>query len=351
MFPFALRIIFKILNKSTQYISFLAIALFLTLFLLIKESLVIYEEKFINSLKGLYPEYVTNSTSTIEKLKNENIEIVQEVFVYSEEILFSYNEDDEMAKFMNVRTFDKEQKDILFSTIDVESGCVNKPTTIWLSERLYLNMKQDAIFNGKYLYFIDSDDEYIKYDICTFKLANDEKWLVTSTSNAKNIAYLPLPTNSLYTTDKNLKEELLEISKINNWKKYIDYEDLGIFLLAQHISQGFLVAFFIFLSIFMMITFSSLTKEFELSIFLQKLYGMNFFKTIILFSIFFFLYIVILLFVVFLFYTISTVVTENILNITISLDLYNIFIMFVLLMFVGVSSSFLVVKKYHKLPL
>jgi len=295
MFPFALKIIFSILNKSTQYISFVAIALFLTFFLLVKESLVIYEEQFINSLKGLYPEFVTNSTSVLSRLKEKNIDVVSEIFVYSEEIQLSYGDEEDISKFMNVRTFDTNHKKELFSTIKIKNSCVQTPTTVWLSNRLYTNMSQDNAFDGKSIYFVDPDDTYVKYDICTFTLANNEKWLVTSTKNAKNMAYMPLPTNSLLLKNKKIKEELYKTSKVYNWKKYIDYEDLGVFLLAQHISKSFLIAFFIFLVIFMIITFSSLAKEFEASIFLQKMYGMNFMTTIALFSIFFIIYVSLLL--------------------------------------------------------
>lgn len=351
MYSFAFRIIFAILNKSTQYISFIAITLFLTFFLMIKEGLVTYEDKFINSLKGLYPEFVTTSKSTLKSLHSTPSDIVKEIFVYSEEILLSYDGEDDISKFMNVRTFDAKHKEELFSTIELNSECRDDAKTIWLSDRLFKNMSQDNSFDEKHLYFVGNDDEYAKYSICVFELANDEKWLVTATLNAKEMAYMPLPINSIYTKDKKLKEKLYEMSKINNWKKYIDYEDLGAFLLAMHVSESFLFAFFIFLVIFMIITFSSLAKEFEASIFLKKMFGMNIYDTILLFSMFFFFYIVALLGFVFLEYFSISFIVSSVLGVELKLDMQNLSIIAISLMFIGIIVSSIVSKKYHKLPL
>ena len=352
MYLFALKIIFAILNKSTQYISFVSITLFLSIFLLIEQGLISYEDKFINSLKGLYPEFVTSSVSTVAKLNlNNKAEVVKEIFVYSEEIMFSYGDYEDISKFMNVRTFDPKYKDELFSTIDIISGCSEGENTVWLSDRLYRNMLQDSAFDKKNLYFLDINDELKKYDICVFSLANDEKWLVTSTQNAKKMAYMPLPTNSIYTDDPKLKSELYNMKKVNNWKKYIDYEDLGAFLLSKQISQSFLFAFFIFLVIFMIITFSSLAKEFEASIFLKKMFGMSLFNTMTLFSIFFFLYVIILLAVVFIEYKLISLIILNILHIELPIDYGQLGIIFMVLVFTGSFLSALVSKKYHRLPL
>lgn len=351
MYFFAFRIIFAILNKSTQYISFIAITLFLTFFLMIKEGLVTYEDKFINSLKGLYPEFVTTSKSTLATLKNTNADIVKEIFVYSEEIMLSYGDDESISKFMNVRTFDSAHKDELFSTIDVDQSCKTDKKTVWLSDRLFKNMSQDNAFDREHIYFINNNDEYEKYSICIFELANDEKWLVTETANAKEMAYMPLPLNSIYTKDKKLKERLYATKKVNNWKKYIDYEDLGAFLLAMHISESFLLAFFIFLVIFMVITFSSLAEEFEASIFLQKMFGMNIYNTILLFSMFFILYVVFLLVFVVVEYTLISLVVFNVLNVSLLLDIKNLSIIAISLIFIGIIVSALVSKKYHRLPL
>lgn len=351
MYPFAFKIIFAILNKSTQYISFIAITLFLTFFLMIKEGLITYEDKFINSLKGLYPEFVTTSKSTLESLTNTPSDIVKEIFVYSEEIMLSYGDDEDISKFMNVRTFDLKHKDELFSTIDVDESCVEDEKTIWLSDRLFRNMSQDNLFDKKHLYFMSNNDEYEKYSICVFELANDEKWLVTATANAKEMAYMPLPVNSIYTSDFKLKKKLYKTKKINNWKKYIDYEDLGAFLLAKHVSQSFLVAFFIFLVIFMIITFSSLAKEFEASIFLKKMFGMNIYDTIILFSMFFIFYVVLLLGFVVIEYTLISLVVSSVLGVTLSINIENLVIIAIALMLTGVFVSALVTKKYHRLPL
>jgi len=351
MYSFAFKIIFAILNKSTQYISFIAITLFLTFFLMIKEGLVTYEDKFINSLKGLYPEFVTTSKSAQKSLLNTPSDIVKEIFVYSEEIMLSYGDDEDISKFMNVRTFDDKHKDELFSTIDVDKSCVSDDRTIWLSDRLFRNMSQDSLFDKQHLYFMSNDDEYEEYSICVFELANDEKWLVTATSNAKEMAYMPLPVNSIYTSDIKLKNQLYTMKKVNNWKKYIDYEDLGAFLLAKHVSESFLFAFFIFLVIFMIITFSSLAKEFEASIFLKKMFGMNIYDTIILFSMFFILYVVFLLGFVVVEYSLISLVVENTLGVSLSLNMQNMMIIAVSLMLTGTLVSAVVTKKYHRLPL
>jgi len=351
MYLFALKIIFSILNKSTQYLSFITIALFLTFFLLIKQSLMIYEVKFIDSLKGLYPEFVTTSVSTLKKLKEDGVSAVPEIFVYSEEILFSYDEDEEIAKFMNVRTFDKKHKDALFSTITLLSACKETEKTVWLSNRLYDNMIQDNAFNKESLFFMDSDDNYQDYNICIFKLDNNEKWLVTSTKNAKKMAYMPLASRTIYTNDFNVKEKLYHTKKVYNWKKYIDYDDLGIFLLAKHVSKAFLVAFFIFLMIFMIITFSSLAKELESSIFLQKMYGMNFTMTVFMLSSFFTIYTFFLLIATIFFYKIFVFTAGITLHIQIVLDMQLLMNLTLLLIFIGIIVSTFITKKYHKLPL
>jgi len=351
MYFFAFKIIFAILNKSTQYISFIAISLFLSVFLLIDQGLVTYEEKFINSLKGLYPEFVTSSASTLDRLRSEDADVVKEIFVYSEEIMFSYGAYEDISKFMNVRTYDNKHKEALFSTIDADLTCANNENVVWLSDRLYKNMLQDSAFDKKHLYFLDLNDELKEYDVCTFNLANDEKWLVTSTKIAKQMAYMPLPTNSIYTKDLKLKSKLYTMKKVNNWKKYIDYEDLGVFLLSKQASSAFLFAFFIFLAIFMIISFSSLAKEFEAGIFLKKIYGMTLLNTMFLFSMFFFLYVSVLTFVVYIEYKISSFILFDTLGISLSLNNQMLGIIFVVLVLTGSFVSALVSKKYHRLPL
>ena len=351
MYKFAFKIIFAILNKSTQYISFIAITLFLTFFLLIKEGLLTYEDAFINSLKGLYPEFVTTSKSTIESLKNTPSDIVKEIFVYSEEIMLSYDGEDDISKFMNVRTFDSKHKNELFSTIKLQGECQENTKTIWLSDRLFQNMSQDKLFDKKSLYFMGNNDEYEQYNICTFKLANDEKWLVTSTQNAKKMAYMPLPLYSIYTKDKKLKTKLYKTKKVNNWKRYIDYDDLGAFLLALHVSESFLFAFFIFLVIFMIITFSSLAKEFESSIFLKKIFGMNIYDTMMLLSLFFVLYVFLFILFVVIEYKLMAWVILKVLGVDLMLDKIYLLYIAISLMFIGSLASIFVTKKYHKLPL
>jgi len=351
MYLFALKIIFAILNKSTQYISFIAITLFLSVFLLIEQGLITYEEKFINSLKGLYPEFVTNSKSTLKLLEKEDADIVKEIFVYSEEIMFSYSDDEEISKFMNVRTFNEAYKEVLFSSINIDTNSQADPDTVWLSQRLFDNMSQDSAFDKKHLYFLDLNDEYKAFKVCVFKLANDEKWLVSSTKNAKEMAYMPLPTNTIYTNNPHLKSELYSMKKINNWKKYIDYEDLGVFLLAKQVSKAFLVAFFIFLVIFMIITFSSLAKEFEASIFLKKMFGMDIYNTILLLSIFFFLYVSLLILSVYVQYQMISLVIYKVLEVELMLNLEKLSLIFIALVFIGALMSIFVSKKYHRLPL
>ena len=352
MYIFALKIIFAILNKSTQYISFIAITLFLTFFLITKQGLVIYEDEFINSLKGLYPEFITNSVSMVKKYKDsKDVEVVKEIFVYSEEIQFSYGDDLDVSKFMNVRTYDKAHREELFSTLTLDGTCDVKEDTLWISNRLYQNMLQDSSFDKKHLYFVNNDDEYQQFSICTFELTNNEKWLVTSTKNASQMAYMPLASNALYVKDKKLKKKLYKESKINSWKEYIDYDDLGIFLLAKHVSTSFLVAFFIFLISFMIIAFSSLAKEFEASIFLQKIFGMNKQNTIFLYILFFIIYIFFLGATVILEYNIITFLIYKILSITIILDILNLALISLLLLITGIFVSTFITLKYHRLPL
>ncbi len=350
MYKFAFKIILAILNKSTQYISFIAITLFLTFFLMIKEGLITYEDKFINSLKGLYPEFVTTSKSALKALEGKDVEIVKEIFVYSEEILLSYDGDEDISKFMNIRTYDAKHKGALFSSIDTDETCDANEKTLWLSNRLYNNMAQDNAFDKKHLYFMGNDDEYIEYNFCVFHLANDEKWLVTSTLNAKEMAYMPLPLNTIYTTDKKIKKMLYGMKKVYNWKKYIDYEDLGVFLLAMHVSDVFLLAFFLFLVIFMIITFSSLAKEFEASIFLKKIFGMNIYDTILLLSTFFVTYVVLILVFVLVEHTLLSFALTNVLGTSLSLDTKNLGIIGIFLVLIGIVVSVAVSKKYHRLP-
>ncbi|SFV75288.1 hypothetical protein MNB_SM-3-16 [hydrothermal vent metagenome] len=352
MYLFALKIIFAILNKSTQYISFIAITLFFTSFLLIKQGLVVYEDKFINSLKGLYPEFVTSSLSMVKKYQNKkDIDIAKEIFVYSQEIGFSYGDGVDVTKFMNVRTFDSKHKKELFTTLTLEKGCKEQNNTIYLSDRLYENMIKDGTFDKKHLYFIDENEEYIPYNICKFSLANDEKWLVTSTKNGKNMAYMPRATNVLYTTNPQEKKLLYQEKKIHTWKDYIDYDDLGIFLLAQHIASIFLIAFFLFLAIFMIIVFSSLTKEFEASIFLKKIFGMSQLDTIFLYILFFIIYIGGIDIFVFLEYQGLAFLIEYFLGVYLAFDILYLGYISLALLVLGVIVSVLVVRKYHRLPL
>ena len=217
---FALKIIFTILNKVTQYISFVAVTLFITFFLIINQGLLIYEDVFINSLKGLYPEFITSSSSLVKTVQKrysyDEINIKNEVFVHSEEIEFSYDSQDDMTKFMNVRTYDMDYKEKLFSTLDGLGTCKERDNTIWMSQRLFDNMTQDTIFNKTSIFFRDEDDNYIEYPICRFKLDNNEKWLLLSTDTAKEIAYLPFTKYVLYTNDRDIKDEFYNISSLNN---------------------------------------------------------------------------------------------------------------------------------------
>ena len=350
---FALKIIFVILNKTTQYISFFSITLFVTFFLLIKQGLFVYEDIFINSLKGLYPEFITSSSSISKQLKTkytDKIDIRDEIFVHSEEIGFSYEGEDTITKFMNVRTYDEKYKDKLFSTLNL-NRCKETPQTIWLSSRLYDNMSEDNSFDKKYLYFIDEDENYHKYPICVFELSNNEKWLLLSTKTAKNIAYMPFTKHIIYTKDKQIKEQLYSMKDINNWKKYIDYDDLGIFLLAKEISSTFLTSFFIFLIVFMTIAFSSLVKEFEASIFLTKLYGLNIYRTVVLYSVFFAIYTLAIGLFVFLEYNLITYFINIVVNFSLNLDI-GLFVQVIQILFgIGVVSSIIMAIKYHRLPL
>jgi len=352
---FALKIIFLILNKATQYISFVAITLFITFFLLIQQGLLIYEDIFINSLKGLYPEFITGSTELSKKLKGKysksNLNIKEEIFVHSEEIEFSYDGKDDITKFMNVRTYNSEYKSKLFDTLKISQKCDEKPNTIWLSSRLYNNMNQDNKFSQDKLFFKDEDDNYIQYPICVFELGNSEKWLLTSTKNAKNIEYMPFTKNIIYTDDTNIKNELYEMKELKNWKNYIDYDDLGLFLLAKNISSTFLATFFIFLITFMIISFSSLAKEFSISIFLTKLYGLNLYRSIVLYTFFFCIYTLAIAFSVVLEYNLIVYLIGTVTSFSIDFNV-DIFISILeILVLIGFFVSLFISKKYHRLPL
>jgi hypothetical protein len=352
MYSFSFKIIISILNKATQYISFLAIGLFLTFFLLIKEGLVVYEDIFINSLKGLYPEFLTQHSSIANKYKdNENITISKEVFVHSEEVMFSYDGDEGISKFMNVRTFNSQYKEKLFNTLNVSPSCRVQKNTVWISNRLYDNMIQDKSFNQKSIFFVNEEDEYIQYPVCVFALGNNEKWLITSTNTAKEMVYMPETNYIFYASGKKTKESLYSQAKVNNWKKYIDYEDLGIFLLSKEISSTFLISFFLFLVVFMIIAFSSLAKEFQSSIFLQKLFGMNIYQTIFFFSLFFFLYILILFIFVWVEYHIIYYILYKIIGVELILNYSLFFLSMFSLFLLGLLVSIAVTKKYHRLPL
>lgn len=351
---FALKIIFTILNKFTQYISFVAITLFITFFLLIKQGLGVYEDIFINSLKGLYPEFITSSTSVAKKLKSDykdKIVIKDEIFVYSEEIEFSYNGKDSITKFMNVRTYDNQFKDKLFNSLKVNQICNETPDTIWISSRLYKSMSEDAQFNKHSLFFKDEDDNFIEYPICVFELDNGEKWLLTSTSNAKKIAYMPFSKKVIYTNDKKIKNELYKVKKVDNWKKYIDYDDLGLFLLAKDVSNVFLIAFFVFLITFMLTTFSSVAKEFETSIFLIKLYGLNFYRSVVLYTFFFFIYTIAVALFVYIEYNLITYIASFFVSVDLSLNLELFKKILEYLIVIGFFVSLIITIKYHRLPL
>ncbi len=352
---FALKIIFLILNKATQYISFISITLFITFFLFIKQGLFIYEEIFINSLKGLYPEFITGSTSlskTInDKYSKSNLDIKEEIFVHSEEIEFSYDGEDDITKFMNVRTYDSEYKTKLFNTLKITQTCNEQDNTIWMSSRLFNNMSQDNLFSKNSIFFRDEDDNYIKYPICVFQLDNSEKWLLTSTQNSKEIAYMPFVKNVVYTQDSDIKDELYKINDLNNWKQYIDYDDLGLFLLAQNISGTFLTTFFIFLITFMVIAFSSLAKEFSISIFLTKLYGLNIYRSIILYTFFFFIYTLAIAGFVLIEYSLISYIIELTTMLSIPLDITIFVTILEILAVIGFCVSIFISVKYHRLPL
>jgi hypothetical protein len=352
---FALKIIFVILNKSTQYISFISITLFITFFLIIKQGLFLYEDIFINSLKGLYPEFITSSVSVSNDLKQtfsrDKLSITNEVFVHSEEVEFSYNGEDDITKFMNVRTFNERYKQKLFSTLKDTQNCDKDEKTIWMSSRLYYNLSQDSAFDKRYIYFKDEDDNYLKYNICKFEFENNEKWLLISSSTVKNIAYMPFAKYVVYTDDKKIKEKLYQTHNLDNWKRYIDYDDLGIFLIAKEVSNTFLGTFFIFLFSFMIIAFSSLAKEFEASIFLTKLYGFNIAKTILLYLIFFILYIFFISVFILLEYYIVTYLISMTTDFIVPLD-FNLLIMIIeVLLGIGLFVSLFISIKYHRLPL
>ena len=352
MFSFSFKVIFAILNKPTQYISFFAISLFITLFILVKDGLIMYEDIFINSLKGLYPEFVTNSKSTTKKYEVlEGVSVSKEIFVYSQEIAFSYDGEVDISKFMNVRTYDIKKKKILFDSIDYDKSCKEDDRTLWVSNRLYDTMSQDSDFNKKSIYFVDNEDEYREYNICRFNLANDEKWMITSTSIAKDIAYFPFVSSVFYVDNKDIKDRLYNDKKVNNWKKYIDYDDYGIFLLSSEVSSSFLITFFIFLITFMIIAFSSLGKEFESAIFLFKLFGMDLINTMFTYLMFFIIY-TMLLFVVVLFeYNVILAIINSTLSLQLEINFNIISIIALLLFAISLVLSVLIPKKYHRMPL
>jgi len=322
---------------------------------MVKQGLFIYEDIFINSLKGLYPEFITSSSSLSKSLQaqypNGKIDIRNEIFVHSEEIGFSYEGVDNVTKFMNVRTYDKKYKEKLFSTLTITKKCKEKDNTIWMSSRLYDNMSQDTSFNKKTIFFLDEDENYKEYPICRFQLDNNEKWLLMSTSTAKEIAYMPFTKYVVYTQDKLIKDKLYNTSDMNNWKKYIDYDDLGIFLLAKQVSSAFLTSFFIFLIVFMMIAFSSLVKEFEASIFLTKLYGLNIYRTIVLYTFFFILYSLVIEAFVFVEYYAITYLIDIIVNFSMPIDMVLFGDIIKILFAIGFVTSVLMAVKYHRLPL
>ena len=349
---FALKIIFLILNKATQYISFISITLFITFFLFIKQGLFIYEDVFINSLKGLYPEFITGSTSLAKSIGDKyKVTIKNEIFVHSEEIEFSYDSKDDITKYMNVRTYDNEYKSKLFDTLNVIKKCNETPQTIWLSSRLFDNMAQDTLFDGKTLFFKNEDDNYMQFPVCQFQLDNNEKWLLTSTQNAKKIAYMPFIKKVIYLKDKKVKEELYSIKELNNWKQYIDYDDLGLFLLAKEVSSTFLATFFIFLITFMMISFSSLAKEFSVSIFLTKLYGLNIYRSIVLYTFFFLLYTLAISIFVVVEYNLIAYLIQITTSFEISLDTSIFISILEILAIIGFFVSLFISIKFHRLPL
>ncbi len=352
---FALKIIFVILNKTTQHISFVSITLFITFFFIIKQGLFLYEDIFINSLKGLYPEFITSSSSLSKKLEAkyplDKIKIKNEIFVHSEEVEFSYDSQEDITKFMNVRTYDEEYKDKLFNTLTIKELCDQKPNTIWISSRLYDNMSQDSIFNKRSIFFRDEDDNYHEYNLCKFDLNNNEKWLLVSTKLAKKIAYMPFAKHVIYTNDKQIKDELYKTKGVHTWKQYIDYDDLGVFLLAKEVSSTFLITFFIFLITFMIIAFSSLAKEFESSVFLIKLYGLNIFRTVLLYSFFFLLYTIAIAVCVYIEYTLITFFIQLVAHFSMPFDLSFFMMILEILVAIGFAVSVFIALKYHRLPL
>jgi len=236
-------------------------------------------------------------------------------------------------------------------TLKIDPNCKETKDTIWLSSRLYSNMIQDRSFDKKILYFKDDNDNYKSYPICTFELDNNEKWLLTSINTAKNIAYLPFTKHIVYTNNKDIKEKLYLIKGLDNWKQYIDYDDLGVFLLAKNISLTFLTSFFIFLITFMIMAFSSLAKEFESSIFLTKLYGLNIYRTIVLYTFFFFLYTFIIGCFVFIEYYSVSYLIGYVANFFLVLDLSLFTMILKILMIIGLFVSLFISIKYHRLPL
>jgi len=330
-------------------------SLFITFFLLFFLGLFIYEDIFINSLKGLYPEFVTPSAKLSKTLqnryKNRDFIAKEEVFVHSEEISFSYDGKEDLTKLMNVRTYANEYKYELFNTLKITKVCNETNNTIWMSSRLYNNMSQDTIFDRTSLYFKDEDDNYHKYNICQFDLDNDEKWLLISSEVAKNIAYLPFPKYVLYTDEKDIKEQLYTTKAVNSWKKYLDYDDLGIFLLAKEVSNTFLTTFFIFLITFMIIAFSSLAKEFEASIFLTKLYGLNIYRSIALYTFFFLIYTLAIALVVYVEYNVIVFFISSVTNFAITLDINIFYTILKILAVIGFVVSIFMSLKYHRLPL
>ena len=252
---------------------------------------------------------------------------------------------------MNVRTYANEYKNELFNTLKITKVCNETNNTIWMSSRLYNNMSQDTIFDRTSLYFKDEDDNYHKYNICQFDLDNDEKWLLISSEVAKNIAYLPFPKYVLYTDEKDIKEQLYTTKAVNSWKKYLDYDDLGIFLLAKEVSNTFLTTFFIFLITFMIIAFSSLAKEFEASIFLTKLYGLNIYRSIALYTFFFLIYTLAIALVVYVEYNVIVFFISSVTNFAITLDINIFYTILKILAVIGFVVSIFMSLKYHRLPL
>jgi hypothetical protein len=175
--------------------------------------------------------------------------------------------------------------------------------------------------------------------------------MLTSTLVAKEIAYMPFTKKVIYTNNKEIKEKLYDIKELNNWKQYIDYDDLGVFLLAKEVSSTFLTTFFIFLLIFMVIAFSSLVKEFETSIFLTKLYGLNIYRTVTLYTFFFILYTIAIAIVVSIEYFIFTYIITLVSSFSIGFDAVLFQTILQILVCIGFFVSLFMAKKYHRLPL